>query len=859
MSDDYLVQHALQNVWCAPRQDLQVIFRPARISRPVGLRYSITHGWSTIPLPTAGDLYHVYQIGQIEPSMLGLTPGRQVWRRLSEVMESELLIADVYTLQGRMLNRAQIWVIYTEERNLLVAVKEQPVIADLRTQPIYIRLYSNAYYSSYRSHQQSQAIICRSTVVTNTGSGSDFQNELNQIRQRPGATWFYHNGTYRDRVPLSRLRPGDILEYVYDSSVKQIIDLPLAGREVFESILDGKRKYLLHHDQPQVGGTMVDYQDDIDVYLVHPTVGDPQSGYDGCYYHKNNPDAFRQVTHRDYAIPSAYVEAYVNDYESWMDSDALQVRLFIRHAGFARPLVFENSRIQELYKLSDPAIVQAMVGTEALVDVWRAEQLENAAYVQIMRARPSAITRDLVEQAYGYNAVSSIMGNSPLPVEYVMGRRQVSLPYGQWQDSTMYEYDADGLLLGVYYHSAGPEYTPKHAECTLVEGIVGRGSYRVSTWFGHTPVTIDPRYNYRFYLTRFRSGVPDPTQWTDVTGDSTQYQIVNGQVVWLTDPNLYYPAVRSDQDFLAYEFEYDSHNSLIRFSIDAEADHPDGAAQGIFNIPVGKLDIWLNGHALIENLDYFVQWPQIVICNKKFLAEGTRQRITVRGTGFCESDLTRRAPAEVGFVQYGMLSRNRRFNLRDDKVIRLVIDGATRHRSVMEFAEDHAGILINDVPDGSPYVIEHVVVPLPHVSDRDDYEFIDSARQIDQQIENYLTLKLPEPQFPEPVQIPDRYELYSPFASVILHDLIDGRLGMDEFRGQYSDMKLKQRLEEYEYLLAYDPCFQDLDRRYVNVHPHNQIYEMEVDIYQHRFLARAVKIYLNDGVDLARFLRVKPF
>lgn len=859
MSDN-LVTHALKNAWCAPRQDLQVIFKPARISRPVGLRISITHGFSTIPLPTTSDLYHVYQIGQIEPGMLGLTPGRREWRRVSRVMETEFLIANVYTNQGRMLNRSECWLIYTEERNLLLAIKDQPKVADLRTQPIYLRLYSNAFFSSPRSHSFERMIRCRSKVVTVTADGPAFQTELTTLRDRPGGVNFYYNGQYRDSVPpTNRLRPGDHLEYVYDSSIKQTIDIPLKDCPVFTSTLDQQRKYLLRSAAAQVGGIQIDFQDDIDVHLMFPLVRSNRPGFDGVYFHKNAEGALRQVTHRDWSIPTPFVEAYVQDNPDWVLSDNLVVRLQVRHSGYNRPLVFENSRIQELYKLPHQKITEAMIGTESTVEVWQAANLEASAYTQLMRSPYEEVTRAMVEDAYGYNAVSTLMGDSPRHVETVMGRRQISLPFGQWVRSTMYEFDVNGKLLGTFYHSNGPEYTPRHPDTHMVEGVVGRGQFRISTTFGPAAVEIKPQHNYRFYLTRFVAGRPDPSRWEDVTGDDTKYRIVNGRVAWLVDTALFYPAVRSDEDFLAYEFELETRNSLLRFSIDAEATHPDGAAQGTFHIPVGKLDLWLNGHSLIENLDYFVRWPEIVICNKKFVREGTTQKITVRGTGFCNADMTRPQPAEFGFVQHGMLSRNRRYNVRDDKVIRLVIDGSTHHRSVLKFAEDSSAIQAGSIREGAPYQIENIIVPMPDLIHRDDYEYLDQAVSIDKQVENYLTLKLPEPVFPEPVMIPTKYHLYSPFISVLLHDMIDGRFSMDAFRGQFSDRALKESLTNYEYLLAYDPSFHALDERYVNVHPHNQTHELVVNIYQQRFLKRAIGIYLNNQVDLARFVRVVPY
>jgi len=856
MINDILVRHALRNAWCSPRQDLQYVIKPARLTRASGIRHSFTYGWTTTDLPSSKDVYHLYQIGQIEPSMLGLTQGRQVWRTLDKVMEKELLIADVYTLDGRMLERAKCWVIYTEERNLLVAIRNQPKIVDMEKAEVFIRFYSNAYFNSLRANGQ-QEVLCRSVKVETLADAATFQTGINLLAAKPGAVRVYHNGLFVDRIVLSSVKPNDILEYVYDGSHKQIIDLRVTGLPVFKSELDKRLKYILHSSGAQVQGPVIDYHDDIDIYLYKVQQDDPQKGFIGCYYNKNNRDSMRQLTHRDYSIPTEYVERYTDDHD-WDNTDDIVLRLYVRHSGYQRPLIYEHNRLQELYKLSDLQILQALHGTGSNVDVWKAVNLEQSAYIKLMGSLEHEIDRPLVEEAYGYNAISRLMGNGPLKVELVNGRRQVTLPFGFWQNSTMFEFDAQGQLIESYYHPSGPEYTPNHPDCELVEGVVGKGAYQVSSWFGFDPLTIKPKHNYRFYLTNYVSGQPNPTGWVDVTGDSTKYQIVGNQVVWMIDQNQYYACVRSDEIFLLYELEISSHNSLIRFSIDEGAGHPTSAAHGMFGIPPGKLDLWLNGHSLIENLDYFVEWPQVVVCNKKFTQGTTTHKIVIRGTGFCEPDLTRRPPAEIGYVQHGLLSRNNRFNLRDDKVIRLVMNGATHHRSILEYAEDHAGVYVTAIPDGSPYVIENVVVPLPELEGRDDYAYLEQARSIDHQIEDYLTLKLPQPPIPQPVIIPDKYELYSPFASTILHDIINGIISMDPFKGQFSDQSIKVRLKEYEWLLEYDPVFKALDRRYVNVHPHNQYHTIPLDLYQHRFFSRAVRLYLNDGVDLAIFIVITP-
>lgn len=856
---DYLIRHALQNAWCSPRQDMQVILKPKRITPNYGAHTSFTHMWGTVTLPTSKDIYHVYQIGQIHPSLLGLFPQRLVWHNLAEVMGLENLIADVYTNSGHHLPRFESWTLVTEERDLLLAVKAQPRIVNLKTEPVYLRLYSNSYFSSDRADAQVDKIECAGIKVTDANQALLFQRRYRDSQLRRGLTTLFVNGVMKADYTPADVVVGDLVEFVYDSTVKKVVDFPIASLESFDSLLDLKRKYLLHYAGPQEDGEAIDYRDDIDVYLVKTQVVNGKTLYNGLYFHKNQNDAFRMVTHRDYSITIPYIDGYLGKIADWTDTTQLSVRLHIRRSGWHRPLIHEHHRIRELYKLPEADRVRAMIGVDATVDVWKAANLENSFYPKLMdTVDTTQVNIGLVKDAYGYNAISRLLGDSPLPVENVHGRRQVTLPGNLQTTATIYEYNANGELLGYYFHTAGVEYTPVNAQTTLIEGVVGKGSYKVSTIFNQRNVPLNPNLNYRFYVAPVVHGVVQHDQWRDVTGDETYVMITGNSAGWLVDFAEYAVAVRSDEDFLAYDLTLSPQNGLLKFSIDEDAVYPNGSAQGIMFIPPGKLELWLNKKALIENLDFFVQWPKVIIVNKQYLVPGNTQKITVRGTGFCQDDMTREAPNEAGFVRYGLLSRNTRFDVRDDKVMRLVVGGKTFHRDVLLFSEDDAGLYMDNVPNGTPYVLDDVIVPLRGMAGEDTYSLRAKSVVVDTAIEDYLTLKMPEPPPVNPDPIADKYPIYSPFASTVMHDLINGMLSMEQFKGQYSDFDVMEMLTDYTYILDFDPTQKTVDLDHVVIHPHNLLTETQLDIYQYRFLERAIKIFLQSKVDITRFVSIKP-
>ena len=852
---DYLVDHARRDVWCAPRMDRQVILQARRVTPSNGARIDIKLMWEQIPLPSKDARYHVFQIGQIYPALLGLLTHRRVWYRLSYAMQQDKLMGDVYLNDGRQLPRFETWLLLTEDRALLMAVRDQPSIPDVRTEPVYMRLYSNAFFSSERSDDYDHRIEVVGHRYTNLNDALLFQQNYMNHRTLRGLTTLFINGRYVSNMLPQSLVAGDVLEFVYDSTVKQVLEFPIASTESFESEKDLKRKFLLTHGGDQIGGQIIDYRDDIDVYLVRKSMQGSTPVFRGVYFHKNQDDALRQVTHRDYSVTASYLDAYLEDHPWLGQQTDVTVRLHVREAGLARPLIFEHHRIHELYKLPYADRHMAMVGTESSVDVWKASALENSPYVRIMDSLWPQITRPMVQDAYGYNSIALLTANTPLKVELRNGDDEVVLPYALRFGATMFEFDTNGVLLGHYYYASGAVYHPKHSNTTLVEAVVGRGGYRINTVFGQPVTTLNPSINYRFYIAPVNSQGVDHTRWQDVTGDQTKYVIIDGAVHWLIDQQFWGTAVKGDDEFLAYTMTMSPFDGLLKFSIDGQATYPGGSAQGIMYIPVGKLDLWLNGKALIENLDYYVRWPELVIINKEYLVAGNAQKITVRASGFCKPDMTREAPPEFGFVKYGLLSRNRRYNVRDDRVLRMVVRGRTFHRDELKFSETDSGLYMDNVENGSPYMIDDVVVPLRDMVGVDTYTFRERSRVVDKQVEDYLSLKLPEPVEVNPNMIPKKYWVYSPFCSVVMYHLIAGIISMDDFRGQYSDHDVRQRLQPYAYLLPYDPCSRtDILTDLVAIHPHNRLTEQVLDIYQYNFLNRAIKIFLDDKVDITQFI-----
>lgn len=851
---DYLVKKALESVWCTPTQDRQSIFALAKISRFGGIYTSITVMWRSYPLPEAGKLYHVYQIGNIQPRHLGFTtPARAgVWTRISDVCKNEKLIVDLYNVDGVQSPRFAAWYTITDDNDLILAVEHNPIVPiDLSTETLFLRVYSNAYYNSLRQDASVDFIDVQGGVCRSTDNILAIQQAYETSKAR-GVTYAFVNGLLVDTIGLLTVNVGDLVEFVYDGSIYAVVDLPIASLPQFDSTLDSKRKYLLH--PPATIKTNITYQDDIDVFLYHPTGG---GRFKGIYYHRNQTDALRQVTHADYAISIPYLNSYANSQPSWGDIGNLTVRLHLRKSGYRRSLVNEANRIKELYKLPDADILPAMVGVDATVPEWRAATLEASAYVQVMRSSPPEITAALVQAAFGYNSMSQYLAPTPQFTKSISGQNLVDIPVNLQFRSTVYEYDFNGDLLGWYQHVLGSTWRTVNFDTHLVEIITGFGLTRLDERYGQTGATLDANLDYRMYTCNMLAGIPD-NKWTDVT-DGSLYVVSGNGLTWLNDPHTTYNMVRSNRDFLAYDLQLPLQSGVLRFTLASEQNRTGNWASTLMQIQMGELDLFMNRKALVEGIDYIVKFPEIVIFNKKFIdPELATQKITVRFCGHAKADMSRAVLGDVGFVQHGVLSNNTRFDIRDDKVLHINVGGAVRDRSELEFAEDHNGVNVPGVADGTPYVIRDIVVPLRGTINAKTYVLRDVALLTDKHVSDYMTLKLPAPTFTEISSIPELYPVYSPFCSALIDDLKSGLLIDQRMNGQYNDNMLRDMCKFYEPLLAFDPTRegQAVDTNYVSVQPYYIDVVTPLNLYQYRFLSRAVKLYLNDAVDLSHFVTV---
>jgi hypothetical protein len=854
---DYLVNNTIKYVWCNPEQDLQSIVEPAKLTPRGGVWNTVDVCWRTHKLPEANKRFHVYQIGQLHPALMGLFPMAGKWITFAEACVRESLIVDIYSDAGIQLPRSECWYMVTADRNLIMAVKDQPKIPfDLKDEKLFIRVYSNAFFNSVRSDSQYDGVVVYGKTVVSTGEILDIQNKFNISKAKPiGHTYAFVNGVKVSTLDLFTVQADDVVEFVYDSSIARVITIPLNSLETFVSTLDNQHKYLVHYPTSDKYTTY--FHDDVDFFLTKPYLSTRDQG---LFINKNNQNAVRMVTHRDYALSLPHLQGIIHQHEGWETATDLSLVLHVRRSGYIRNLGFENNRILELYKLGDADIIKAMLGVDSTVNVWKAMNLEASAYANMLRMQLKNVTRQVVQDALGYNALSVLLGNTPNKTTLSSSRQVADVPFSLYQKATVYEYGDDGKFLGRYQHGLSTTYAAANNTCAMVEMLSGTGTDLLSENYGIKEQVVNPNLDYRFYVCDIEGGVPN-NKWKDVTG-GPEYVIIDNRLTWLVDITRFYTLVRSDANFLAYGISLKPTDGLLNFTLTHRQKRAGVISNWLMQVPMGELDIFLNDSPLVEGVDYLVNFPEISIINKEYLINPltTAQRIEIRFTGFCNKDFSRDVFTDIGFVDHGYLSNNNKFDIRDDKVLRIVVGGKLVSRDTLVFSEDHSGISVPNpaITNGKPYAIRDMIIPFGDKTVDNAYALRKLSRVIDKEISDYLTIKVPGPTFTTPNVIPARYQVFSPFCCKVIYDLKAGLIDRDLLTGFYSDDMVRKACKIYEPLLKLDPTqeLMKVDDRYVEIHPHNLLTVIDLDAHAYKFLTRVIKIYLKDKVNISHFIRL---
>lgn len=839
---------ALDNIYCAPSQDKQFSFRMTRMNKTyLPPKQRITVHNATKHLPNALSSFHVFSIGGIPPQILNLLTQQEhwfkdSWIRASEDMVARNFILKVYNADGLVYPRAHLYYSFTDQNSLLVALE---ITDTLRSQmPVdsftFLHLYSNAYFNTtaYHTLPVKRGIQYLSGVVNNNLEKVQFQSFVSANTVHGGDVFVYVNGHYVPAVTLS-IPDGSSVEVVYDQSVRVREVFSVNDLRTFSSTLDGKMKYLLYRGDEQ---NFIQYQDDTEVYVTDVTAFVQR----GLYFYKHNADVMRNVTDKDYSLNAPYLNnTCIRLGElTTPGMGTKRVVLYNRHSGRQMPLTYSALKLHELYKLPNDVQCDVINNTGYTLDLYRAENLENSNYFKVAGAsKMMDITSQLATSAIGYAGLTYYYGETP---QTLTGANANVPELYQW-NSVGFEYDALGKYTG-HYVTNGAMYSRALSTSAYVEFMKGSVPPNFGELLGHQDsfVLEDPTEELVF-LSAYFSGSTKQSIWEDITF-TPKLTRVGGAVSWLEDVGKKVKIVHMNA-LNIYDLDMPLTEGFIYFPITSTEDRGTGFQSFVADVPYLNISLYLNGNYLTQGIDYNIDFPNVCVFSKTYLNYGLpAQKLHIRCSGFT-LDKTQINHLNVnGFVNNGVLTRNQRYDLREDRVYSVFVGGKLYDKNLVSFSEEDNTVRTQHAMNGLPYTVRENFIPVRFLSGVDSRPLYQMNNVANKKVSDLFNVAYPEPSINPFNVITTPHYLFSPVTSKIVNDMVSGVIPESVYSTPYNDNAILSLLaSNYNHLLMMDPVKLVFPSTIVSIHPHLGNSVIAFNLLQYRFLQNVIRIITNNN------------
>lgn len=838
---------ALDNIYCAPSQDKQFCFRMTRVNKPYlpPKGFIVVHN-ATKHLPNTTSNFHVFSVGGIPPQILNLLSQQESWFRDSWVKVSDDMVArtflmKVYNDDGLLYPRKHLYYSFTDQNSLLVALE---VTENLRTQFTpesfkFLHVYSNSYFQTteYNTRPDKLGIRYMCGVANNNTEKVVFQSFAATQQLSGGKCFVYVNGFFVPSVTLS-IANGCLIEVVYDQSVRTTEAYSMSSLRTFQSTLDSKTKYLLYRQDNQ---DYIQYQDDTELYVVDTAA----VANKGLYFYKHSADVMRNVTDKDYSLNASYLNnTSIRLGELTTPGLATkQVVIYSRHAGKQMHLVYSALKLHELYKL--PSVVQKDVisNTGYTLDIYRAEQLEASSYFAVASASSMAgLTPELCTAALGYASLANYYAQTP----QVVTSNTTTVAELYQLDSMAFEYNISGLYTGRYVTN-GPVFTRSNSSVAYVEFMKGF----IPPNFGrlYTPVdniTLSSPTEEVVVLSAYFNNEVKQSSWEDIT--LTSKVVRSGATLnWSEELGKKVKLVRMST-LNIYDLDVSLSEGIIYFPITSIEDRGTGMQNFICDVPYQDVSLYLNGSYLTEGIDYTLDFPYVCIYSKKYINYAlATQQLHIRCSGFT-LDKTKVNHLNInGFVNNGVLTRNKYYDLRDDRVYSVFVGGKLYDKSVVSFSEQDNTVRTSNGFNGLPYTVRENFIPLRMLSGQDSRTLYNANNAVNKKISELFNVAFPEPTIDPFNVIAQQHTLFSPVTSKIINDILTGVIPANVYSTPYNDNTILSLLENsYKDLLKLDPVKKVYPSTIVVIHPHLGNGVIGLNLFQYRFLQNVIRIITNN-------------
>lgn len=905
---DFVVQHALENVWAEEIQDKDYYIRPARITPNGGsLKYAEV-GLTTVALPNANVLgsktfYHVYHIGQIPTHLLGIDIVENSWMPIDKVAQTLECYVNVYLDNGYVVPRSKCHLLRMwPSKNVILAIEYVPnlnfgyklevdpqtnasrqIPNTLNNQDINIRFYTNArHFASDRRDDATNAdnqMYFQTEPYTNTVL-SRIKANKNNLKVPQG--WFVSNGLIHNYDSVvnnfASLRDKEVSVY-RDETIIGVEYFKLQDLATFVSQRNRNvKKYIINLKTPV---DQLVYHNDVEYYLGRYEGGQ----FQGLCIPVLRIDPITTITNKSHAVRTDVITDLIAKNDWLIGKDNVHLMVVIRQGGMLRGLIHQHTRIEELFKLPEDVVQSALTGVNSLMNEWKASTLETDDYAKIVEGTRESIVDDRVFNAYGYNAMTRYHHPNPLKVENytidengqpwysvqlsnVASERNRLLPNSSNLIEVI-EYDNQGLFLGrrrFPYMNGGllVAQTQSNRPVKLIEHYVNSiedGQLNLGEIFDNVVVNNDLGiFGFSAYITTSDPTVLKP-KWIDVTNLNTYYYIddfkrEDGSTVKRLTWNLANLQNIGARGMIRINNRVCFRTYNVRDLLKANRSFP------VLTVPLnsrskvqvepGSIDLWMEDRLLIEDIDYVVKWPDIYIGRR--IQNINTAKLHVRFSGLANADTSQHDKArEIGFVKNGIVSVNKHYDIRNDRNIQINIGGSLKLREEVSFDETRT----TPYPlDGRPYQIKDYITPVELFTNRKTMEEKAKSETLDVRVMDYINQYLTTPDIDQPTIVNTRWLIVSMFLDDLIGRLQTGWL-TSELSTTWSATQIDGWVSPYKYLLEIDIAYFDkTNTDYIRLIPHGKDYDVGLSQRQYMFIEQVCELYLKGKVQLNHLITI---
>lgn len=904
-----IVDHAIENVWCAPLQDYEHTILPARLSPAGGwLRYANVIWNNALPLPHAEDKrntkrYHVYQIGKYPDFLLGVANLPNKWVNLNEIMSDTDCFVNCFLDNGITLRASECWLrLLKPSNNIVLAVQidhnysvgeywvNDPISGSVTLEParldykkLFIRFYTNARLNTMEQRNSvkkpNEQVEAYSKYCTTVSDVNTFLTDTHSA-DRPKFGWMRVDGyvVSREWLQANPFTAVNKTLYAYhDDTIFGSYWFKLSDLKSFRSIKDPNiDKYIMFYGRELRN---LIYHNDVEYFMGIRR----NQQFKGVYIPRFTDHTVTNITHAIHALDTNVVADIIENNPDFLvgHEDEIWIYAVVRQGGMIRDLIYESNRIESLYQLNDSQIMEALQDINSVMPEWRAANLENSPYNRLMSAPSlSEITPDLVMAAYGYNAITKYM--QPNMLKGV----DISLPYkgtlftlsnalartsnnadlylpldivahndnGVLVDNVRRLFPTDGE---VYLQPTNEELSRKIE--IYVNNYKENQPFRLTDIMDAVVINTDlVRFGFGCYVCPLVNSLPN-FNWVDVTGsdfytfdmgDTARKPKITWDTVGLAAAGLVGMVRINNESAYRGGSLVDITDGERGYSVVVVEDQENGNETMI----PGQIDLWVGGQKLFEDLDYVIQWPKIYIC-KQLINRELPYTARISGTPNPKTNKNWKSD-DFGFVKSGILGVDKPYHVHSDKNLQVNVGGRLMLQDEVQFAEYPQTQPLS--LDGVPFACTPYVTPIEFYTGHSTHVEKAKAVELDERVNAYLNQRIPLLKATNPVVARgERWNVVSMFFNELLVNLRTGWLSSDLAK-PYDNVMVSAWLNPFKFLLDIDIIFSDFfNEEYVSPVAHSSEFAVSVTSDQMTFLRYVNDNYLNGKIELEKYLYIE--